>query len=148
MIDKIPEELRIELLKNAYEDFYDRMLGIFFTPDIIRIFFHLTEKKFTHHEPIFNQGERPTSLFYLSKGKVDFVVKHGGETTKIYSTELNELIGQYEVFIKERRMYSAITTVSSLIYSIERSKLIEEINCRAKLRERFKLIEYNILFMK
>jgi len=25
------------------------MLTIFYTNDIIRIFFHLTEKKFTHH---------------------------------------------------------------------------------------------------
>lgn len=53
------------------------MLIIFYTNDIIRIFFYLTEKKFTHHENVFGQDDRANALFYVSKGKVDFIVKHG-----------------------------------------------------------------------
>ena len=49
MKNKLPEELRIELLRSAYEIFYDKMLSIFKTTDVIRIFFYLTEKKFTHN---------------------------------------------------------------------------------------------------
>jgi CRP-like cAMP-binding protein len=53
------------------------MLTIFYTNDIIRIFFHLTEKKFTHHETVFGQDDRASALFYISKGKINFFVKHG-----------------------------------------------------------------------
>ena len=123
------------------------MLTIFYTNDIIRIFFYLTEKKFTHHESIFDQGDRANALFYISKGKVNFFAKHGTVETKIYETESqNELIGHYEVFVRERWTYSVVTTVSSLIYSIDRQKLMDEINSRANLRERFKLIESALLF--
>lgn len=62
------------------------MLSIFFSTDVIRIFFYLTEKKFTHNESVFNQGERANYLFYILKGRVDFAIKHGTMSTKIYET--------------------------------------------------------------
>lgn len=62
------------------------MLTIFYTNDIIRIFFHLTEKKFTHNEAIFDQGDRANALFYISKGKANFSIKHGTVETKIFET--------------------------------------------------------------
>lgn len=88
------------MLKSAYEIFYDKMLMIFFTPEIIRIFFYLKEEKFTYNEEIFNQDERANNLFFLAKGRANFFTRHGSSNTKIYETSHsgNELLGHFEVF--------------------------------------------------
>ena len=117
------------------------MLTIFQTTEVIRIFFSLTEKKFTHNETVFEQGDRPTSLVYLVKGEVKYFIEHGSKKTEVYMTVANnELMGHYEVFTRDPWAHSAITKSSSLIYSIDRLKLMEEVNSNFLLRERFKLI--------
>lgn len=110
MKSKLPEELRIELLKSAYEVFYDKMLSIFKTTEIIRVFFYLTEKKYTFQQTVFEQGDRPTALIYLMKGQVKFFLEHGNRKTEIYKTQANnELMGHLEVFTRDPWAHSAIT---------------------------------------
>ena len=42
MKEKLPENLRIQLLKSAYSIFYKKVYTIFVNPEAIRFLFHLT----------------------------------------------------------------------------------------------------------
>ena len=55
-------------------------------------------------------------------------------------------MGHLEIFTRDPWAHSAITESSSVIYSIDRIKLMQEVNNNLILRERFKLIEKEILY--
>ena len=101
MKDKLPEDLRIELLKSAYSIYYNKIYTIFSNSLVIRFLFYLTERKYTHNEVIFEQGERSNALYYLQKGFVEFFLKTGSKMNFIYQTNIaNEFLGHYELFLR------------------------------------------------
>ena len=101
MKEKLPENLRIELLKSAYSIFYKKIFTIFLNPEAIRFLFHLTERKYTSNQQVFDQYERANSLVYLHKGLVQLRLKLRDTMYFLYETNIsNEFLGQYELFLR------------------------------------------------
>lgn len=77
MRDKLPEDLRYQLVSNAYSNMNEQIINIFQSSTATKFLFNLVEKKYTFDEQVSNQGERALSLNYLHKGKMAFTVACG-----------------------------------------------------------------------
>ena len=71
MKSRLPEDLRDELLGNAYLQLQNHLEYVFLrSPSIIKWLYFLQEKKFTENEVILQQGATIDQLYYLHQGEV------------------------------------------------------------------------------
>lgn len=71
MKSKLPEDLRDELLGNAYLQVQNHLEYVFLrSPSITKLLYFLEERKFTENEVILQQGATIDYLYYLHQGEV------------------------------------------------------------------------------
>lgn len=86
MRDKLPEDLRFQLVSNAYWEMNEKMVNIFQSTAATRFLFRLVERKYTMDEQVVSQGDRAMVLNYLHKGSMDFTVESGTQQFLIYQS--------------------------------------------------------------
>ena len=86
MKSKLPEDLRDELLGNAYLQVQNHLEYVFLrSPSITKLLYFLEERKFTENEVILQQGAMIDYLYYLHQGEVRLTYIFGQFQHKIAS---------------------------------------------------------------
>lgn len=81
MKSRLPQELRDELLKSAYYKLHNSIEYILGkSPSVIKLLYHIDEKKSAENVEILQQGAPLHNLYYLHDGEVSLSCRYGQKT--------------------------------------------------------------------